>query len=108
MIQATMLENPTVGKAIDALQNGNARAWLSLFVKNAILYDLGNEMTAGEFIEKSIGREYFTHIDKTEDDGLSVFGSFHTDQWGDYQVCFRFRLDEEGMVHRLDVLQAAY
>lgn len=102
------LPDPTVRKAIEALQEGDARSWLSLFTKNAVLYDLGNEMTAGEFIEKSIGREYFTGIDKTEDSGLSVFGSFHTDQFGDFLVCFRFMLNEAGKVSRLDVLQDVY
>jgi hypothetical protein len=100
--------NPTVRKAIETLQNGETRAWLSLFVKNAVLYDHGNAMTAGEFIEKSIGREYFTGIDKTEDDGLSVLGNYHTQQWGDFQVCFRFRLNEAGKVSRLDVSQVVY
>src|SRR5258708_33723006 len=97
-----ILENPTVRKAIDALQNGDARSWLSLFVKNAILYDHGNAMAAGGFIEKSIGREYFTRIDKTEENGLSVFGVFHTGQWGDFQVCFRFRLIEGEKLSRLE------
>ena len=103
-----ILENPVVRKAIVTLQNGDARSWLSLFVKNAILYDHGNEMTAGGFIEKSIGREYFTSIDKTEDGGFSVFGSFHTDQWGDFKARFSFQLDEKGKINRLDVSQAAY
>ncbi|WP_431214500.1 hypothetical protein ACQ86N_06675 [Puia sp. P3] len=74
--------NPTVRKAIDALQRGEVRIWLSLFVRNAVLYDHGNAMTAAEFIEKSVGREWFTRIDGTEDAGLSVFGSYHTAQWG--------------------------
>jgi hypothetical protein len=103
-----VIENPTVRKAIAALQDGDARAWLSLFVKKAVLYDHGNAMTAGEFIEKSIGQEYFTHIDKTGENGLSVLGSFHTDRWGDFQVCFQFRLNEVGKVSRLDVFQAVY
>jgi hypothetical protein len=30
-----ILENPVVRKAIVTLQNGDARAWLSLFMKNA-------------------------------------------------------------------------
>jgi hypothetical protein len=103
-----MPENPTVRKAIEALQIGDARAWLSLFAKNAVLYDHGNAITAGGFIEKSIGLEYFIHIDKTEENGLSVFGSFHTGQWGDFKVCFQFSLNELGKVSRLDVFQVAY
>ncbi len=103
-----VIENPTIRKAITALQNGDARVWLSLFAKNAILYDHGNEMTARGFIEKSIGHEYFTRIDKTGEDGLSVLGSFHTDQWGDFKVCFQFRLNEKGKVSRLNVVEAIY
>ncbi|MBS1659914.1 MAG: nuclear transport factor 2 family protein [Bacteroidetes bacterium] len=108
MITNIHIPDPTVRKAIEALQDGDAGAWLSLFATDAVLYDLGNEMTAGEFIEKSIGREYFTQIDKTEDSGLSVFGSFHTAQFGDFQVSFRFRLNATGGLCRLDVLQETY
>jgi hypothetical protein len=99
--------NPTVRKAIDALQRGEARAWLSLFVKNAVLYDHGNAMTAGEFIEKSVGREYFTRIDRTDDIGLSVVGSYHTIQWGDFLVSFQFSVTGR-RISRLDVSQVAY
>jgi len=99
--------NPTVRKAIDALQRGDVRVWLSLFVKNAVLYDHGNAMTAGEFIEKSAGREYFTRIDRTDDMGMSVFGSYHTVQWGDFLIGFRFGMVGEEDTHdricRLDV-----
>lgn len=108
MAKDVSIPDPTVRKAIEALQDGDARTWLSLFASSAILYDLGNEMTAGEFIEKSVGREYFTRIDRTEDKGLSVFGGFHTEQFGDFQACFRFRLNEAGKVCRLDILQEAY
>ena len=116
-ISGKLITNPTVRKAIDALQQGEVRAWLSLFVKNAVLYDHGNAMTAGEFIEKSAGREYFTRIDRADDTGLSVFGSYHTVQWGDFLVSFRFFLmGEEGSrrrgggdrIYRLDVSQVAY
>lgn len=112
--------NPTVRKAIDALQRGEVGTWLSLFVKNAVLYDHGNAMTAGEFIEKSAGREYFTRVDRTDDKGLSVFGSYHTVQWGDFLVSFQFLLAAEGVkdrsgrlgvgdrICRLDVSQVAY
>ena len=99
--------NPTVRKAIDALQRGEVRTWLSLFVRNAVLYDHGNAMAAGEFIEKSVGREWFTRIDRTGDAGLSVFGSYHTVQWGDFLVSFRFVLAGEEIC-RLDVSQVAY
>jgi len=84
-------------KAIDALQRGELRVWLSLFVKNAVVYDHGNVMTAGEFIEKSAGREYFTRIDRVGDTGLSVVGSYHTEQWGDFLVSFRFYLAGGGV-----------
>ena len=102
------LVNPTVGKAIDALQHANAREWLSLFVRNAIVYDHGNQMTAGEFIEKSAGNEHFASIDKTENNGLAVFGHFHSKQLGDFQVCFRFHLNGKAKVSRLEIAQAVY
>jgi hypothetical protein len=106
-ISGKLIINPTVRKAIDALQRGEVRIWLSLFVRNAVLYDHGNAMTATEFIEKSVGREWFTRIDRTEDAGLSVFGSYHTVQWGDFPVRFLFLVDG-GKISRLELSQVAY
>ena len=102
------LEIPTVRKAIDALQHANAREWLSLFVRNAMVYDHGNQMTAEEFIEKSAGHEHFASIDKTENNGLAVFGRFHSKQLGSFQVCFRFQLNGKEKVSRLEIVQAVY
>lgn len=106
-ISEKLITNPTVRKAIDALQRGEVRGWLSLFVKNAVVYDHGNAMTAGEFIEKSAGREYFTRIDRADDTGLCVVGSYHTVQWGDFLVSFQFAVAGR-RICRLDVSQAAY
>jgi hypothetical protein len=113
--------NPTVRKAIDALQHGEVRVWLSSFVRDAVVYDHGNVMTAEEFIEKSAGLEYFTRVDRTEDGGMSVIGNYHTVQWGDFLVSFRFvfaagwgetgksgRREGEDRICRLDVSQVAY
>ena len=116
-ISDRLIIDPTVRKAIDALQRGKVRIWLSLFVKEAVLYDHGNAMTAGEFIEKSVGQEYFICIDGTDDGGQSVFGSYHSVQWGDFRVSFRFILVERkktgrsGVVNRigrLDISQVVY
>ena len=106
-ISDKLITNLTVRKAIDSLQRREAATWLSLFVKNAVVYDHGNAMTAWDFIEKSVGREYFTRIDRTDDTGLCVFGSYHTVQWGDFLVSFRFVLAGE-RICRLDVSQVAY
>src|ERR1700754_3612701 len=103
-----LLENRVIRKAIEALHREDARTWLSLFAKNAVVYDHGNAMTAWEFIEKSAGHEHFASIDKTENKGLVVFGHFHSEQLGEFQACFRFQLNEKEKVSRLDVVQTLY
>lgn len=103
-----MLTNPTVKKAINALQFADKDTWFSLFTEDATLYDDGNKMEFRRFFEKAIGHERFTSIDKVEDNGLSLFGKFHSDQWGDFKTYFRFRINAAGKIDRLDIGQASY
>ena len=55
-----------------------------------------------------IGKERFTSIDKEEDGGMSIFGHFHSDQWGDFKTYFKFHLASDGKFDRLDIGQANY
>jgi hypothetical protein len=102
------LTDPVVRKAINALQSADKDAWFSLFTSDAILYDDGNEMNFRTFFEKALGHERFTSIDKVEDNGLSVYGKFHSDQWGDFKTYFKFHLNAAGRISRLDIGQASY
>ncbi|MDN5289216.1 MAG: hypothetical protein JWR38_5490 [Mucilaginibacter sp.] len=102
------LTNPIVKKAIDALQAGNHQAWFALFTTDAELFDDGNKMNLKSFFEKALGHERFTSIDKVENNSLDVYGKFHSDQWGDFKTYFRFVINADGKISRLDIGQASY
>ena len=102
------LTNPTVKKAIDALQAGDHQAWFSLFTADAELFDDGHKMNFKSFFDKALGHERFTSIDKVENNSLDVYGKFHSDQWGDFKTYFRFVINTNGKISRLDIGQASY
>lgn len=107
-MQTDKLTNATVKKAIDALQAGDKKAWFGLFTDDAALFDDGNKTNFKPFFEKALGHERFTSIDKVENNGLSVYGKFHSDQWGDFKTYFHFHINENGKINRLDIGQASY
>jgi hypothetical protein len=102
------LTHPIVKKAIDALQAGDKKAWFALFTNDAELFDDGNKMNLKSFFEKALGHERFTSIDKVENNGLDVYGRFHSDQWGDFKTYFKLHINTEGKINRLDIGQASY
>ncbi|MGN8069682.1 hypothetical protein [Mucilaginibacter sp. 22184] len=102
------LTNPIVKKAIDALQTGDKNAWFALFTADAELFDDGHKMNFKSFFDKALGHERFTAIDKIENNGLDLYGRFHSDQWGDFKTYFRFIINPGGKISRLDIGQASY
>lgn len=104
----TLLSNPTVKKALEALQAGDKTAWFSLFTSDAQLFDDGNPMNFRSFFEDALGHERFTSIDKVGHDGLQVYGRFHSDKWGNFKTCFKFMINASGQITRLDIGQASY
>lgn len=107
-MQTDKLTNPAVRAAIQALADGKADTWFSLFTDDAELYDDGNKMNFRTFFTRAIGHERFTSIDKVEHDGLHVYGRFHADQWGDFKTYFKFYINAAGRIYRLDIGQASY
>jgi len=101
------LTDPTVKAAIEALQSGDWKAWSALFVPDAELYDDGSPRSLKEFTRDALGHERFTLIDRVENNGLDLTGSFHSDKWGDFRTYFRFRLSSAGKIKRLDIGQAS-
>jgi hypothetical protein len=102
------LTNPVIKQAINALQNGDKQAWFALFTADALLFDDGNKMNFKSFFEKALGHERFTSIDKVEQNGLHVYGKFHSDQWGNFKTYFKFTVDTDGKISKLEIGQAGY
>lgn len=103
-----LLSNPVVRKAVDALQKGDKASWFALFSNDAQLYDDGRTLSFRTFFENALGHERFTSIDRVENEGLDVYGHFHSDQWGDFRTYFKFQINPEGLIKRLDIGQASY
>ena len=107
-LSTEQLKNAIVKSAIEALQSGNSQQWLSLFTSNAELYDDGNKIDFQHFSKNALGHERFTSIDKIENNGLDLYGKFHSDQWGDFKTYFKFHVNAEGKIFRLEIGQANY
>ena len=75
---------------------------------DAALYDDGNKMNFRQFFDKAMGHERFTSIDKVENRGQDVYGHFHSDQWGDFKTYFKFKVNGDNQIERLDIGQANY
>ena len=100
------LTNKKVKSAFDAWQNGDSKTFLSYFTTDAKLYDDGNARDFSKFVKDACGHEKFTSIDKIENNGLDITGNFHTESWGDFKTYFKFHIDTEGKINRLDIGQA--
>ncbi len=107
-MDTSKLTQPAVKKAIEALQAGNSGAWFALFTADAELYDDGRKMDFREFFDAALGHERFTGIDKVENKGLDIYGRFHSDKWGDFKTYFKFHLNTEGKISKLEIGQASY
>jgi hypothetical protein len=105
-VNTDSLTIPAVKAAIDALQKGDRTAWSALFEPDAQLYDDGSPRSLDKFTADALGHERFTSIDRIENNGLDVFGAFHSDQWGDFRTYFKFQLSPAGKIRRLDIGQA--
>ena len=107
-MQYEIISHPVAKAAIEAWQQGDEKAWRALFTHNAQLFDDGHPRDLHQFSTEAIGHERFTSIDKVEDNGRSVYGKFHSDTWGDFKTYFRFHLDADGKIIKLEIGQADY
>ncbi|MDR0262386.1 MAG: hypothetical protein LBJ04_04095 [Sphingobacterium sp.] len=101
------ISNPKVKAAIEAWQKGDATMWLSFFTTGTKLLDDGHPRDFKKFSTEAIGHEHFTAIDQVEDNGMSVYGQFHSDTWGDFKTYFKFHLNASGKFDRLEIGQAS-
>ncbi|MCI1752982.1 MAG: hypothetical protein LKM36_08985 [Flavobacteriales bacterium] len=97
--------DPTVKAALEAWQAGDAAAWLSHFTADAKFTDDGNARDFKKFVKDACGHERFTSIDKVENGGKDITGAFHTEQWGDFIVFFKFHKNSAGQFDGLDIGQ---
>lgn len=101
------LTNAIVKSAIEAWQKGDKQMFLFFCVHDAKLFDDGNPRDFQKFVKDACGHERFTSIDKVENNGLDIFGQFHTESWGDFKTYFKFQLTDN-KITRLDIGQARY
>jgi len=102
------ISNPKVKAAIEAWQKGDRTMWLSFFATETKLLDDGHPRDFKKFATEAIGHERFTSIDQVEDKGMSVYGQFHSDTWGDFKTYFKFHLNASGKFDTLEIGQASY
>ncbi|MGH1516818.1 hypothetical protein [Chryseobacterium sp. JK1] len=107
-MDTSKIKNVTVKQAIDAFQSSDIEKWSSLFSKDAILLDDGNPRDLKEFSTHAITIENFVSIDKVEDQGNSIYGAFHSDEYGDFKAYFKFHFNKEGKINKLEIGQAKY
>ncbi len=100
----TKIENTTIRKAIEALQNHDLQGWYTFFTPDAVFTDDGNELNFKSFFNNAFAKkEKFLSIDKIENGGKNLEGNFYAGQWGTFKVYFHFHLEEK--IFRLDIGQ---
>ncbi|WP_263419611.1 nuclear transport factor 2-like protein [Terriglobus albidus] len=104
-MNTTVITNPVVRLAIDALQKGDTQTWQSLFAPDAQFFDDGQPRNLTQFSNDAMGHERFLSIDHVSDNGLLIEGKFHSDTWGEFRTYFRFVLNRDGKITRLDIGQ---
>lgn len=98
------LTNETVKKAFEALQSGD-KSWYSFFTDDAVMTDDGNKVDFKNFFAKALGHEKFLTIDKVENNGKDIYGSYKAGQWGTFPVFFKFHQNAAGKFDRLEIGQ---
>jgi non-homologous end joining protein Ku len=107
-MDTSKIKNIAVKQAVEAFQASDIEKWTSLFAKDALLLDDGNPRNLKEFSTHAITIENFVSIDKVEDNGNSVYGAFHSDEYGDFKAYFKFHFNKEGKISKLEIGQAEY
>jgi hypothetical protein len=104
IMDLSKITDPSVKQAIEALQNGN-KNWYSFFTESPIMTDDGHQVDFKSFFSNALGNEKFLSIDRVENSGKDIYGSFQAGKWGTFPVFFRFHKNAEGKFERLDIGQ---
>ncbi|TSE08313.1 hypothetical protein [Aquimarina algiphila] len=102
------IKNNIVKQAFEAWQQGDSKLWFSFFTNDAQLYDDGKLRDFNNFSTNAIGEEWFTSLDKVENEGLSIYRKIHTKKWGDFKTYFKFYINDKEKIYRLEIGQADY
>ena len=101
------IDQPIVRSAIETMNSRNKKQWYELFSNKPELTDDGNPQDFSEWSEREIfgsSIAYLPSIDKVEDGGLTIYGKFHSDQWGDFKTFMRFHVEND-KITKLEVGQ---
>ena len=101
------IDQPIVRSAIEAMNSRNKKQWYGLFSDKAKLTDDGNTQDFKEWSERELfgsSVAYLASIDKVENGGLTIYGRFHSDQWGDFKTFMRFNVEND-KISKLEVGQ---
>jgi len=99
------ISDDMVKQAIQALQDGD-KSWYGYFTENPLMTDDGNPVDFQSFFSNALGTEKFLNIDKVENEGKDIYGSFQAGKWGTFRTYFKFHKNNEGKFDRLDIGQA--
>jgi hypothetical protein len=101
------IDHPIVRSAIEAMNSRNKKRWYELFSDKPELTDDGNAQDFNEWSEREVfgsSIAYLASIDKVEDGGPTIYGRFHSDQWGDFKTFMRFHVEDD-KITKLEVGQ---
>jgi hypothetical protein len=104
------IDHHIVKSAIEAINGRNKKQFIPLFSDKAELTDDGNLHDFTEWSERELfgsSMAYLASIDKVEDGGLTIYGKFHSDQWGDFKTFLRFHVEND-KITKMEVGQTDY
>jgi hypothetical protein len=110
LLDLNAISHPIVRSAIEAMSSRNKKHWYELFSNNPTFTDDGNPHDFTDWCERELfgpSLAYLASIDKVEDGGLTIYGGFHSDQWGDFKTFLKFNVDN-GKIIKMAVGQTSY
>lgn len=106
-IMLTKISQPKVKSAIRSVARRRSRS-LAFALHSRCHAARRREPCNLKAFSLEIGKERFTSIDKVEDDGMSVYGRFHSDKWATLKIILKFQLHSGGKFNQLEIGQANY
>ena len=101
----SMIDNPSVRSAIEALNQRDKKRWFEQFSDELAFTDDGIPQDFARWCDEELFgsfKAYLVAIDKVDDKGLTFYGRYHSDKWGDFKTFWRFVV-ENGKISKLDV-----